>query len=102
MSSQTAALMRLAMEQVVAHGTATRLQIAGLDVGAKTGTAQFGVADRLRSHAWVICWAGPAGQAPTIAVAVIFSAINALTLSPALSAMLLRKPKPARGPGSTP
>jgi HAE1 family hydrophobic/amphiphilic exporter-1 len=34
----------------------------------------------------------------TIAVAVIFSAINALTLSPALSAMLLRKPKPARGP----
>lgn len=34
----------------------------------------------------------------TIAVAVIFSVINALTLSPALSAMLLRKPKPGRGP----
>jgi hydrophobe/amphiphile efflux-1 (HAE1) family protein len=34
----------------------------------------------------------------TIAVSVIFSAINALTLSPALSAMLLRKPKPAWGP----
>jgi HAE1 family hydrophobic/amphiphilic exporter-1 len=34
----------------------------------------------------------------TIAVAVIFSAINALTLSPALSALLLRKPEPGRGP----
>ena len=34
----------------------------------------------------------------TIAVSVIFSAINALTLSPALSALLLRKPKPGRGP----
>jgi HAE1 family hydrophobic/amphiphilic exporter-1 len=34
----------------------------------------------------------------TIAVSVIFSAINALTLSPALSAILLRKPKPAWGP----
>lgn len=34
----------------------------------------------------------------TIAVAVVFSVINALTLSPALSAMLLREPKPGRGP----
>ncbi len=34
----------------------------------------------------------------TIAVAVIFSVINALTLSPALAAMLLREPKPGRGP----
>jgi hydrophobe/amphiphile efflux-1 (HAE1) family protein len=34
----------------------------------------------------------------TIAVSVVFSTINALTLSPALSAILLRKPKPAWGP----
>jgi HAE1 family hydrophobic/amphiphilic exporter-1 len=34
----------------------------------------------------------------TIAVAVVFSVINALTLSPALSAMLLRKPAAGRGP----
>jgi HAE1 family hydrophobic/amphiphilic exporter-1 len=33
----------------------------------------------------------------TIAVAVVFSVINALTLSPALSAMLLRKPTPGTG-----
>ncbi|MDH4148869.1 MAG: efflux RND transporter permease subunit, partial [Acidimicrobiia bacterium] len=34
----------------------------------------------------------------TIAIAVIISVFNALTLSPALSALLLRPPKPARGP----
>jgi HAE1 family hydrophobic/amphiphilic exporter-1 len=34
----------------------------------------------------------------TIAIAVVFSVINALTLSPALSAMLLREPKPGKGP----
>src|SRR5438045_274564 len=34
----------------------------------------------------------------TIAISVVFSVINALTLSPALAAMLLRKPKPGRGP----
>ena len=34
----------------------------------------------------------------TLAISGIFSAINALTLSPALSAMLLRAPKPGRGP----
>jgi hydrophobic/amphiphilic exporter-1 (mainly G- bacteria), HAE1 family len=36
--------------------------------------------------------------AVTIAVSVLFSAFNALTLSPALSALLLRPKKPSRGP----
>ena len=36
--------------------------------------------------------------AVTIAVSVLFSAFNALTLSPALSALLLRPRKPTRGP----
>src|ERR1700722_17329331 len=36
--------------------------------------------------------------AVTIALSVIFSAFNALTLSPALAALLLRPSKPARGP----
>jgi HAE1 family hydrophobic/amphiphilic exporter-1 len=34
----------------------------------------------------------------TVAVSVLFSSINALTLSPALCGMLLRKRKPVRGP----
>lgn len=68
---QTADTMRQAMREVVATGSATRLQIAGLDVGAKTGTAQFGAATPLRSHAWVIAWAGPPGQPPSVVVAVL-------------------------------
>ena len=36
--------------------------------------------------------------AVTIAVSVLFSAFNALSLSPALSAMLLRPKKESRGP----
>ncbi len=36
--------------------------------------------------------------AVTIAISVLFSAFNALTLSPALSAMLLRPKKESRGP----
>ncbi len=36
--------------------------------------------------------------AVTVAISVIISAFNALTLSPALSAMLLRPRKPSRGP----
>ena len=34
----------------------------------------------------------------TVAVSVVFSSVNALSLSPALCALLLRKPKPIRGP----
>ena len=34
----------------------------------------------------------------TIAVAVVFSVINALTLSPALCALMLKKPSPGKGP----
>ncbi len=34
----------------------------------------------------------------TIAVSVLFSSMNALTLSPALCSLLLKKPKPYRGP----
>ena len=70
-SASTANIMKEAMREVVRSGSATRLQIDGLDVGAKTGTAQFGPATPLRSHAWVIAWAGPVGQPSTIAVAVL-------------------------------
>ncbi len=73
-SVQTAATMQDAMREVVRAGSATRLQMDGLDVGAKTGTAQIGSEPPLRSHAWVIAWAGPAGEAATVAVAVLVEA----------------------------
>jgi peptidoglycan glycosyltransferase len=73
-SPSTAQTIMEAMREVVRAGSATRLQIEGLDVGAKTGTAQIGSEPPLRSHAWVIAWAGPPGQAPTVAVAVLVQA----------------------------
>jgi penicillin-binding protein A len=66
----TAATLREAMLGVVEGGTATRLQVPGFDVGGKTGTAQLGI-DPPRSHAWIIGFAGPPGQDPSVAVAVI-------------------------------
>jgi peptidoglycan glycosyltransferase len=66
----TAAILREAMIGVVESGTATRLRTPGFVVGGKTGTAQLGT-DPPRSHAWIIGFAGPEGEAPSIAVAVV-------------------------------
>jgi len=70
MDRGTAALMRDAMLGVVEQGTAARLKVPGFVVGGKTGTAQLGTTPP-RSHAWIIGFGGPAGELPTIAVAVI-------------------------------
>ena len=70
-SPQTAQTLREGMIGVVQNGSASRLQIEGLEVGAKTGTAQFGPSEPLRSHAWVIAWAALPGQPASIAVAVL-------------------------------
>ena len=58
---------------VVQDGSAVRprrRRLEGFVVGGKTGTAQLGT-DPPRSHAWIIGFAGPPGEAPTVAVAVI-------------------------------
>jgi len=49
------------------------MQVDGLEVGGKTGTAQLGTTPA-SSHAWVVGFAGLPGQAPEIAVAVIVEA----------------------------
>ncbi|HTN81314.1 MAG TPA: penicillin-binding protein 2 [Acidimicrobiales bacterium] len=68
LSVANAAIMRDAMVNVVQHGTATRMQIPGVLVAGKTGTAQLG-SDPPRSHAWIIGFA-PADN-PRVAVAVV-------------------------------
>jgi peptidoglycan glycosyltransferase len=68
-SPQTAQTMRENMKLVVAEGTAQALDIPGMEVGAKTGTAQLGT-DPPQSHTWCIAWAGPPGD-PQVAVAVV-------------------------------
>ncbi len=70
MDRGTSALLREAMVGVVEQGTAGRLKVPGFVVGGKTGTAQLGTPEP-RSHAWILGFAGPAGELPTIAVAVI-------------------------------
>ena len=72
-SAATAQVVHDAMLVVAQQGTATAAQVPGYEVGAKTGTAQLGT-DPPSSHAWMIAFAGPPGQDPTVAVAVIVEA----------------------------
>lgn len=69
-SPETAGVVRRGMIEVVTDGTASGLAIDGVEVGGKTGTAQLGT-DPARSHAWIIGFAGPPGQAAEVAVAVL-------------------------------
>ncbi|MCB1012789.1 MAG: penicillin-binding protein 2 [Microthrixaceae bacterium] len=70
-----AATMREAMVGVVTDGTATGMQITGQEVGAKTGTAQLGT-EPATSHAWMIAFAGPPGEPPRVAVAVVVTNVS--------------------------
>jgi peptidoglycan glycosyltransferase len=65
-SAATAGNIRELMIDVVNSGTARRVAIPGVQVAAKTGTAETGVKDR--DNAWLIAFA-PA-EAPTVAIAV--------------------------------
>jgi peptidoglycan glycosyltransferase len=70
MSPEVARTVRTAMIGVVEGGTARNMAIPGVEVGAKTGTAQLGTSPP-RSHGWMIAFAGPPGQPAQVAVAVI-------------------------------
>ena len=67
---EVAEQLQSAMVNVVQSGTARAMAVPGLEVGAKTGTAQLGT-DPPRSHAWVIGFAGRPEAEPEIAVAVL-------------------------------
>ncbi|HEY7072513.1 MAG TPA: penicillin-binding protein 2 [Acidimicrobiales bacterium] len=75
MTADTAGLLKNAMIGVVTDGTASHLDDGlpgNIVVGGKTGTAQIGNSDS--SHAWIIGFAGPEGEVPSVAVAVIVEA----------------------------
>jgi len=73
-SPQVAEVLRRAMVSVVEGGSARSAAVAGAVVGAKTGTAQLGV-EPPTSHAWMVAFAGPPGEVPSVAVAVILERV---------------------------
>lgn len=64
---ETYDLLYQALKHTVDDGTARRVKIKGLDVYAKTGTAQN---PHGADHGWFMAFAGREGQAPSIALAV--------------------------------
>lgn len=75
MTPEVAGTLREAMVGVVENGTARRMRIDGVEVGAKTGTAQLGTTPP-KSHGWMIAFAGPPGEPPEVAVAVIVERLD--------------------------
>ncbi|MEU9861724.1 penicillin-binding transpeptidase domain-containing protein [Streptomyces sp. NPDC047971] len=71
-SPQTAQLVQQMMENVVSNGTGGKadLNMNGVSVGGKTGTAQHGPKNEARPYAWFISYAKTAQGSP-VAVAVI-------------------------------
>ncbi len=72
-SPASAAVLRAAMAETVLAGTARGLQVSGLTVGAKTGTAQL-EAGAPAAHAWVVGFAGRSAERPELAFAVLVEA----------------------------
>jgi peptidoglycan glycosyltransferase len=68
-SSETAHTVGEMMVAVVEGGTGTNARIPGFTVGGKTGTAETGVPGV--NHTWFIAFAGPPGEKPTVAIAVV-------------------------------
>jgi peptidoglycan glycosyltransferase len=68
-SPETSIALQRAMRKAVADGTARGLKLEGLEVGAKTGTAQVSQ-DSVGAHAWVVGFAGQPGFVPDVAFAV--------------------------------
>ncbi|MFI6472455.1 peptidoglycan D,D-transpeptidase FtsI family protein [Streptomyces sp. NPDC050516] len=71
MSSKTAQQMYSAMVSVVTDGTGSNAKIDGMEVGAKTGTAQHGVDNSKKPYAWFTSFAKDAKTGKEVAVAVV-------------------------------
>ena len=90
-SSTVAGQLKTMMIQVVASGTGTSAQVDGMDVAGKTGTAETGSDGG--PVTWFIGYAGPSGQAPTIAIAAYsMAAIRPLTRVLAVVKLPLSQP----------
>ena len=68
-SRRAADRVAVAMRGVVRNGNARAADLPGVEVFAKTGTADVGKGRK--PHAWFICFAARPGEEPSIAVAVV-------------------------------
>ncbi|MFG2722444.1 peptidoglycan D,D-transpeptidase FtsI family protein [Streptomyces sp. NPDC048416] len=71
LSSKTAQAMYSAMISVVTDGTASSAKTPGVEVGAKTGTAQHGVNNSKKPYAWFTSFAKDPRTGKEVAVAVV-------------------------------
>lgn len=93
-SEQNLAVMREAMRQAVAEGTASKAQVPGVQVAGKTGTAEFGarlgagsIYGRYKEHGWFVGFA-PYDN-PEVAVVVFHEeGGGALTAAPTAGRIL--------------
>jgi penicillin-binding protein A len=74
MKQETARTIASMMREAVESGTGTAARLSGLVVAGKTGTAETGVEGT--NNAWFICFAGPEGEVPEVAIAVVLEQQN--------------------------
>ncbi len=67
--AEVAEALRASMVNVVTGGTARSAAVDGIEVGAKTGTAQLGDGSDA-THAWMVAFAGKPGDKSELAIAV--------------------------------
>ncbi len=73
MSEESAEQLSEALVATATSGSAKNIAIDGLEIGAKTGTAQIGTEPK-RSHAWIVAYAGRPGEEAEIALSVLIEA----------------------------
>jgi cell division protein FtsI/penicillin-binding protein 2 len=62
-------LVRNGMHDVASQGTGRRVRVRGVEVAAKTGTAEYDAGGVRRKNTWVIAFAP--FESPTVAVAIV-------------------------------
>ena len=62
-------LVRRGLEDAVREGTGRRARGSAAAAAGKTGTAEYGIGEQLKRHAWMIAYAPV--EAPTVALAVV-------------------------------
>ncbi len=82
--------VRAGMEDVVQdeHGTGKRARVPGVRIAAKTGTAEFGPADRKQKRGWMIAYAPAEEPRYAVALMVEEAVSGGLTVAPLMQHLM--------------